>query len=607
MDLGPIRDGGPGDRPELPDAPPLRTASVLDDGQDGVMATIEAGRAAALDAARSAGPGALIGLAVGPGTGAGLAVGDAALAIDDWASALATIEEIEAACSPRWVWWSIDTPTALLDAGVRVARCWDVATVDRLLAGRWRTDTARAWARAHGLDPHHVPRLGQLGLLDAPLDAAGDAGEPVQPDGYLRPEWVAGGWSASTPRLATWAALARAVATRQLEAAGRVSTAIGGDVAATARAESTAELLSAELAHDGLPIDIPRAHELIAAAVGPRPATPDDEGRLRAERDAAVLQHAWGGDVDLRNPAQVKAMLARTGLDLPDTRAWRLEEHRERPLVAALLEWRKAERIATTFGYGWLDQHVGPDGRLRGEWSSSDGAAGRMTAQAGLHNLPAELRPAVAAEPGYLFVRADLGQIEPRVLAAVSGDPALIAATADDDLYQPVARRLGVERPVAKVAVLAAMYGQTSGVAGQALRGMDAAYPTAMAFLRRADEQGQAGTDVRTAGGRLVRMSADVPPAARGRYARNAVVQGAAAELFKVWALTVRARVADVGARIVLCLHDELLVHVPTEHAAEVGSRVVAALDEAAARWRRGSGVRFVAEVSVVARWSEAK
>src|SRR5690606_36574648 len=102
-------------------------------------------------------------------------------------------------------------------------------------------------------------------------------------------------------------------------------------------------------------------------------------------------------------------------------------------------------------------------GRLRGEWSSSDGAAGRMTASSGLHNLPAEMRPAVAAEPGHVFVRADLGQIEPRVLAAVSGDRALIAATADPDLYQPVAHRLRVERPIAKVAELGAMYGATTG------------------------------------------------------------------------------------------------------------------------------------------------
>ena len=215
-------------------------------------------------------------------------------------------------------------------------------------------------------------------------------------------------------------------------------------------------------------------------------------------------------------------MLRRLGIDLPDTRAWRLETVRERsPFVEALLEWRKAERIATTFGYGWLERHVGADGRLRGEWSASDGAAGRMTAQAGLHNMPAELRVAVAAEPGHVLVRADLGQIEPRVLAAVSGDPALALATADDDLYAPVALRLGVERPVAKVAVLAAMYGQTSGSAGQALRSMELAYPVALQYLRDAEESGRVGVDVRTRGGRLVRMWATGDEMERGRRAQR--------------------------------------------------------------------------------------
>ena len=76
------------------------------------------------------------------------------------------------------------------------------------------------------------------------------------------------------------------------------------------------------------------------------------------------------------------------GVDVPDTRAWRLRAFREaHPLVGALLEWRKAERIATTYGYGWLDTHLGADGRLRGTWTGSDGAAGRMTASGGLRNL----------------------------------------------------------------------------------------------------------------------------------------------------------------------------------------------------------------------------
>ena len=74
-----------------------------------------------------------------------------------------------------------------------------------------------------------------------------------------------------------------------------------------------------------------------------------------------------------------------------------------------------------------------------------------MTASAGLHNLPSEMRPAIAAEAGHVFVRADLGQIEPRVLAAVSGDEAFIAATQRDDLYREVAQQLDVTREVAKL------------------------------------------------------------------------------------------------------------------------------------------------------------
>ena len=247
--------------------------------------------------------------------------------------------------------------------------------------------------------------------------------------------------------------------------------------------------------------------------------------------------------------SDLRSLLAAAGVDVPDTRAWRLEEFRvSHPLVAELLEWRKAERIATTYGYAWLDEHLGSDGRLRGTWTGSDGAAGRMTASNGLHNMPAAMREAVIAADGHTFVRADLGQIEPRVLAAVSGDLALAAATQADDMYLPVASELGVDRPIAKVAMIAAMYGQTTGHGGQAGRRMRTAYPVAMAYLDSADRSARAGRALRTYGGRLIPMSADAARvAARGRYGRNALIQGAAAELFKMWAVTVRARGLPLG------------------------------------------------------------
>jgi DNA polymerase-1 len=93
--------------------------------------------------------------------------------------------------------------------------------------------------------------------------------------------------------------------------------------------------------------------------------------------------------------------------------------------------------------------------------------------------------------------------------------------------------------------------------------------------------------------------------AARGRFARNALIQGAAAEFFKVWAVTVRARAAELGAEIVLCLHDELLVQCREEAAEAVAELVSSALSEAGGRWSPHRAVRFVADVSIVRRWSE--
>lgn len=539
------------------------------------------------------------------------------MAIAADADALDVVRAVDQALRPRWVVWSQDTATVLVAADVRVATAWDLAAVHRLLFGGWRAEPGRIWARLHGLPSADVPVLGPVDLFSQD-DGEDDADGPIRADGHLRPGWTAGGWAEGPDRLVRWAELAVTAAGLQHE--GLADLADRPAALRTARVESTAELLCAELAADGLPVDRAAAAALVAGYVGPRPRTEAEAAEQRQHRDAEVLRHVpAGGSFDLRSPGQVRSLLRFVGIEVPDTRAWRLEQLRDaHPVVEALLTWRKAERVATTYGYGWLDEHVGADGRLRGEWSASDGAAGRMTASAGLHNLPADLRPAVAAEPGHVFVRADLGQIEPRVLAAVSGDGALAGATQDDDLYLPVARQLGVDRATAKVAVLGTMYGQTTGLGAQLLPRLRASYPVAMAMLEEADRAGQAGRDLRTHGGRLIRFgsvgddgtderAARGRAAARGRFGRNAMIQGAAAELFKVWAVTVRARAAEAGARIVLCLHDELLVHAPADAGAEVADLLERCLQESARRWAPGTPVRFVADISVIARWSDAK
>ena len=562
--------------------------------------------------------------ASGHGTGGAASAAEALTA--GWVVSAGEVARADDEVRPRWVTWSQEDAQRLVARGVRLATCWDVAAVHRLMFGGWRADPGFAWAHLRGLAPDQVPSprparaAGMADLFDAAREDAGGAdqavaeaggAEPVGADGYLRPEWTHGGWAVAPERLLAWARLALRAAELQHSALENGAGGVRG--VATVRSESTAELLCAELSADGLPMDRDTAEQVLAGFIGPRPRGQADAAAMRAARDGAVLRHAPAGvTADLRSPVQVRSLLAAAGVEVPDTRAWRLEEFKDSsPLVSALLEWRKAERIATTYGYGWLDENLDPDGRLRGAWTGSDGAAGRMTASNGLHNMPAAMRRAVIAAPGHLFVRADLGQIEPRVLAAVSGDRALAAATRADDMYLPVAAELGVDRPTAKVAMIAAMYGQTTGHGGVAGRRMRIAYPVAMSYLDSADRSARAGQNLRTHGGRLVRMSGGITSpartAARGRYGRNALIQGAAAELFKMWAVTVRARGPALGARIVLCLHDELLVHVPQQQAEAAAALVGDCLAETARRWAPRGDVRFIADTTVVRSWADAK
>jgi DNA polymerase I len=526
----------------------------------------------------------------------------------------ATVVRALADREPRWVWWSArQTAAVVVRGGVRPSACWDLAAVHRLPTGRARNDPAAVLATVHDL-PEPATITPEPTLLDV-----GDADHgPFGPDGQLSADWQRGAWAESADGTTRWAELALSSYDVQRHRVldlpdPRRPPREPSLRLLTAHAESLAALLAVELEIDGLPLDRDAMSALVAAVIGPRPVDDRHAAAQRRARDEAVLRQFPGLPVDLRNPAQVRELLGRIGVEVPDTRSWRLEPHAASlPPVAALLAWRKAERLATTYGWSWLDNQVAADGRLRGAWSSAEGA-GRMAAQAGLHNMPAELRSAVRADDGWVLVRADLGQVEPRVLAVVAGDSALAEAARADDMYAPVAAALGCDRPTAKVAVLAAMYGQTSGAAGAALRDMDRTYPGAMAYLRDAEQSGRDGVDIRTYGGRLLRLARGVdderfPASAWGRFARNAVVQGAAAELFKAWAATVRASLAtaDSAGRIVLCLHDELLLHVPAAEAEATVALVRHALDATAHWWAAGSGVRFVADVGVADSWAAA-
>jgi len=249
------------------------------------------------------------------------------------------------------------------------------------------------------------------------------------------------------------------------------------------------------------------------------------------------------------------------------------------------------------YGWSWLDQWVA-GGRFRAEYIAGGVVSGRWaTRGGGALQIPKVVRRAVVADPGWRFVVADAGQLEPRVLAAVSGDRRLAAAAAAGDLYAALAAdSFDGDRAKAKVALLGAMYGQTGGAAIPALAVLRKHYPVAFEFVEAAARTGEAGGLVRSWLGRTCPPAAAAwrdagldPPdeagsaespqggasgRARGRFTRNFVVQATAAEWALVLLARLRAALAGSRAELVFFQHDEVIVHCPAEEADQVTTAI---------------------------------
>jgi DNA polymerase-1 len=148
--------------------------------------------------------GDLVALVLAQSVGVGLATSEGtwALGAEDPGPAVQVVEDT---LRPRWAMWSNDTAAALARGGVRLATAWDVAAVHRLLFGGWAADPACVWALLHDLALESIPTT-PPDLFNRLEDEGPDPDDPVRPDGHLRPEWLAGGWAASTERLSSWAA-----------------------------------------------------------------------------------------------------------------------------------------------------------------------------------------------------------------------------------------------------------------------------------------------------------------------------------------------------------------------------------------------------------------
>jgi DNA polymerase-1 len=531
--------------------------------------------------------------------------------VADLAAAVAARERRD---RPRWLWAATPaTYPALWRSGVRVERCHDVELTEALLlghAGRWGEPRglAAAWARLTGAPvpadppprPAAPPGDGQGALFDTLPGPSGlglDALVRVYADQHARIEAI--------------------------EQVGRFRLLVA--------AESAGALIAVEMGGAGLPWRADVHEELLLGLLG-EPSPVGGPPRRLAALAARIADTFGVRQLHADSPAEVLRAFARAGVELPNTRAWVLRGV-DHPAVPLLLEYKELYRIWTAHGWAWRDAWV-HNGRFRPEYVPGGVVSGRWaTRGGGALQIPKVIRRAVVADPGWRFVVADAGQLEPRVLAAVSGDARLAAAGGAGDLYAALAQdAFGGDRARAKVALLGAMYGQTGGAAIPALAVLRRSYPTAFEYVEAAARTGEAGGLVRSWLGRTCppasvslrdpegegadfEVGAETDPygpraraaaRARGRFTRNFVIQATAAEWALTLLATLRGALADPAAELVFFQHDEVVVHCP-EPQAETVSELVAEAGRRAGRLLFGEGpVRFPLDVSVVDCYADA-
>ncbi|WP_255371767.1 bifunctional 3'-5' exonuclease/DNA polymerase [Cellulosimicrobium sp. CUA-896] len=540
----------------------------------------------------------------------------------------------DGARSARWTWGDTNAwYPELLAAGTRVERAHDLRLA-RAVLRRSALTAATPYARA--------PR----GPWDALALVTAGANSPSAP----LPEGLFDLADAARPARDASSALDPVRELRaQLEA---VAAAAGPDAPGRLRlllaAESAGALVAAEMHHAGLPWRADVHDAILSGVLGPRPRPGERPARM--EELAHAVRQALDAPPTLNpdsHPDLLRAM-EYAGVGARSLRKGELERL-DHPVVAPLLEYKAMQRLLTANGWAWLDAWV-RDGRFRTEWVVGGVVTGRWaTSGGGALQLPRQVRRAVVADLGWRLVVADAAQLEPRVLAGLARDERMADAGRGVDLYAGIVASGAVaSREHAKVGMLGAMYGGTTGDSAAVLPRLARAFPAAIALVERAAGAGERGEVVTTRLGRSSPPPDDAWRAAQqgayaagdepaqgeasaararsqarawGRFTRNFVVQGTAAEWALCWLASIRRRLWELGAaddagsapepfagrpHLVFFLHDEVIVHAPAALADAAAEAVRDAAAERAAALRRLPR-RLPAERRVVDDYAQAK
>ena len=351
------------------------------------------------------------------------------------------------------------------------------------------------------------------------------------------------------------------------------------------------------------------------------------------------------GEFNINSPKQLGEILferlgLRTGRKTSrgySTDADTLEALRdEHPAIAPILEYRQVSKLHGTY-IDALIRKVGPDGRIHTFFDQTGTATGRISsAEPNLQNIPVrsdmgrEIRRAFVARKGWKLVDADYSQIELRILAHLSGDAAMIDAfRKGQDIHARTAAEvngvaLSEVTPQMRAHAKAVNFGLVYGISDFGLArntGMSrreaadfiqryfAAYPGVQAYMKRAVAEGYDTGAARTLFGRVRKLPELRSPNVNlrnfgERVAMNAPVQGTAADIIKLAMVRVHdaLRAKGLASRLILQVHDELIVEAPAEESEQVAALLRDCMENVAEL-----SVPLTVEVKTGSSWYETK
>jgi len=339
----------------------------------------------------------------------------------------------------------------------------------------------------------------------------------------------------------------------------------------------------------------------------------------------AKIQEVAGHEFKVNSPQQLQSVLfdelglkpgkkIKTGYSTDATTLEAIAA--DHPIVPMILRFREVEKLRSTYGSNLIDA-VGSDGRIHATFHQTVARTGRLSSEnPNLHNIPVRsaegrrLRYAFVPEPGWSLAVADYNQIELRIIAHLSQDSGLLAAFAShEDVHRTIAASVfGVspeevtseQREQAKAVSYGLAYGMEAYGLSQRL-GMPVAqakeiidryfagFPSLRAYMDATLAQIRSQGYSRTEFGRIrpfpdLATSTGPQRQAAERQAMNAGIQGLGADIFKSALVRLDRRLASEGlaARLILQVHDEVLVEAPEEEHERVEAIIVDALTHAA-------------------------